>query len=170
MGQGRAETRSQPHHVEASLGPEVLQQGDPGAQASPPRQYKGPGPMGFLCIISTQGAPPPEDTLRQPHSYNIEHILMTGDSCCPLCQRQHSPGSSPWNSTLYQGTLPPPLAPLPAAPFSLAFYTDGRSCIPGQCPPGRSTQRGVSEPPQPQIQAVAFFLLTTSYLKSPSQG
>lgn len=122
--------------------------------------------MGLLCIISTQGVPPPEDTLHQPHSQYTEHVLITGDSCCPLCQRQQGSGSSPWNSSLDQGALPPPLAPLPAAPFSLAFYTDGSSCIPGQWP----QEGGVSESPRPQSQAVAFFLLTTSYLKNPSQG
>lgn len=140
--------------------------GKPGAQASPARPYKDPGPQapcgpctpsilgagaGLLSILSTS-----------PHLTGVSMASQPEDPAAHCARRQRCPGGSPWNSPLHQGAHPPPLAPpRPAAPFSLAFHTTAdrvsikihdSSRIPGQWPPGRPTQGGASEPARPRAR------------------
>lgn len=146
VGQGQAGERSQTHHSWPDQDLKPCNR-EPGAHASHAGSWPY-GPMGFLCIMSIQEARGPEHTLHSP-SHQAEHFLITGKSCCPLCQLTAPPGSSPWNSTPHQGALPPPLAPRPTTPSSLAFYTENRSWPRQREASSRARLPPSSSPPPP---------------------
>lgn len=72
-------------------------------EPKPARQSPGCVAQGASVHYQHAGTPahahPP-----QPHPG--KHFLITGESCCPLCQLTAPPGSSPGNSTLHKAPSP----------------------------------------------------------------
>lgn len=115
-------------------------------EPKPARQGPGCMPQGASVHYQHPGTPA---QAHPPQLHPGKHFLVTGESCCPLCQLTAPPGSSPGNSTPHKAPSPSTAHGLQLLPAWLstlkaedAFLDNG----PQEGPP----REGPLNPPAPE--------------------